>query len=174
MNHSRRHQSVLVRCFLLCLAALPLVGCGYSHTAMYPDNVGTVGVPIFDNRTPYRAAEFDLTEALIKEIELRTPYKVVHPSKATTVLHGVITSISQRVLSQRKIGGLPEEVEVTMVVNFEWKDTRTGEVLRDRKGFPIATRHVPARPISEPFEVAQHRAAEVMAQNIVDAMRKGW
>lgn len=159
---------------MAAFSLMPLAGCGYSHTAMYPDNIGTVGVPIFDNRTPYRAVEFDLTEALVKEIELRTPYKVVHPSKANTVLQGVITTIHQRVLSQRKIGGVPEEIEVTMIVNFEWKDTRTGDVLRDRKGFPIATRHVPARPISEPFEVAQHRAAEVMAQNIVDSMQKGW
>lgn len=156
------------------MITLSLIGCGYSHTAMFPDDVATVGVPIFDNRTPYRAVEFDLTEALIKEIELRTPYKVVHPSKADTVLNGVITTIHQRVLSQRKIGGIPEEIEITMLVNFEWKDARTGKVLRDRKGFPVATRHVPARPVSEPFEVAQFRASETMAQSIVDAMRKGW
>lgn len=141
---------------------------------MYPDNIASVGVPIFDNRTPYREFEFDLTEALIKEIELRTPYKVVHPSKAQTIVQGVVTNVNQRVLSQRSIGGVPEEVEVTMVVNFEWKNTQTAEILRDRKGLPATARHVPTRPLGEPFEVAQHRIVEIMAQRIVDAMRKDW
>ena len=172
ISWTRARYGALVLCLIPVLGGM--TGCGYSHTAMYPDNIGSVGVPIFDNRTPYRGVEFDLTEALIKEIELRTPYKVVHPSKANTVLRGVITNINQRVLSQRKVGGLPDENEVTMLVNFDWKNQQTGEKLRDRRGLPAAARYAPARGLNEPFEIAQHSLAQVMAARIVDAMRKGW
>ena len=57
-------------------------GCGYSQQEIYPDHVQTVAIPLFENRTFYQGVEFDLTEALVKEIELRTPYKVISNENA--------------------------------------------------------------------------------------------
>jgi len=159
---------------LLVLACLFLTGCGYSHGGTFPKEIGSIAVPIFENRTPYRDVEFDLTEALIKEIELRTPYKVVRSGDADTLLAGVVTNVDQRVLSRRDVGGLPQEMEISIVVNFEWKHQRTGESLRDRHGFITVGRHVPGRPIGEPFEVARHEAVQQLARDIVAVMRADW
>ena len=54
----------------------------------------TVSVPIFDNQSFYQDVEFDLTEALVKEIELRTPYKVTGADRADTILQGEIVSVT--------------------------------------------------------------------------------
>src|SRR5262249_31118753 len=67
-------------------AALSLVSCepghnftvfGYTTQPNYNCNIHTVYVPIFKNRTFYKGLEFDLTRAVIREIEAKTPYKVV-------------------------------------------------------------------------------------------------
>ena len=93
---------------ILSLLAVMLVlqGCGYTQTELFNTEYQSVAVPIFQNKTFYRGVELDLTEALIKEIELRSPYKVVATRTAQTVLEGQIVSISQRPLSNTREGGL--------------------------------------------------------------------
>lgn len=159
---------------LLCLCLLAATGCGYRHQELFSEEYRTVAVPIFENRTFYRGAEFDLSEALVKEIERRTPYKVVSPTTADTIVEGVISDIQQRMVTRGVGGGVPQEIELTITVNFQWKDLRTGEVLRDRRGFKAVGRHIPAQPMGEPIEIAQHAAVEQLARDIVSTMRADW
>ena len=158
---------------LLGMLAL-LAGCGYTTKDLYPRNIRTVAVPILANRTFYRGVEQDLTEALIKEIELRTPYKVASSDTADTIFHGTITNVSQRTLSSAREGGLPEELEVRITVSFEWRNARTGEILRQRKDFDAVGRYIPAKGVGESFSVAQHNAVQLLAQDIVSTMRSDW
>lgn len=156
---------------LLAAASLAVVGCGgYSRHDLFPEDVRTVTVQTFQNKTFYKGVQFDLSEALIKQIELETPYKAVSGS-ADTLLEGVITDIQQRKLSRTSKGGLVQEVEVRLVVNFQWKDQRTGKLLRQRKGFIAVGRHVLTSPIGEPFQTGQHGAVQRLAQQIVATMR---
>ena len=50
---------------------------GYTTRPNYDECIKTVYVPIFDNKTFRRGMEFDLTRAVIREIEAKTPFKVV-------------------------------------------------------------------------------------------------
>ena len=111
---------------------------------------------------------------MVKQIETRTPYKVVAPATAQTILEGTITNIEQTMLSRRRPGGVPQEVEVSVVVDFVWKDLGSGEVIRDRRGFEAVGRYVPTAGVGEPFEVAQHMAVERLAADIVSTMRSDW
>lgn len=149
-------------------------GCGYQHQAIYPDHVHTVAVPIFDNRTFYRDVERDVTEAVIKEIELRTPYKVVAADRADTELTGTITSVEQSRLSRGHDGGLVQEAELRIGSNFTWQDRRTGQTLRQRRGLVTVGRFIPARPASEPYQTAQIQAAQRLAHEIVSVMGAQW
>ena len=161
------------RGLIMSMLMLLLVGCGYTQQEMYPEEHGTVAVAIFENRTHYRHLETDLSEALIKEIERRTPYKVVSPAVADTVLEGAIVSVNQDQLSRRPRGGTPEELEVAVRVDFEWRD-RDGELLRSRRGFEAIGHYVPARPVGEPFETAGHSAVHRLAEGIVSTLRADW
>ncbi|MEX2214669.1 MAG: LptE family protein [Phycisphaeraceae bacterium] len=163
----------------VCLGAAMMAllsGCGYTHTALFPENIRSVAVPIFDNRTvQYRGLERDLTEALIKEIETRgTQMKVVRSDEAESILTGSILQVQQRVLSLDRVAGLPADVEVTVILNFEWKNQRTGEVIRDRRGFAVVGRHLPNRTFGEAYEVAQHEVAQQAARDIVTVMQSNW
>jgi len=156
---------------VLCLAA---AGCAYTREPVYPADIRTVAVPIFENRSTYRDVQFDLTEALIKQIELRTPYKVVSPELADTVLRGSVVHVSQNVLSRRRAGGLPQELEMQITAHLEWTDVRSGNVLRSRRGLTATGRYIPATPVGQPLEFARHAAVEHLAQSIVDLMRDDW
>lgn len=161
-------------CLMLLTLTLGQLGCGYSSKELFPTEVHTVAVPIFENRTFYRGIEFELAEAMVKQVESRTPYKVVAPGTAQTILEGTITDIEQTQLSRRRPGGLPQEMEVTVTVDFVWKDLGRGGVIKDRRGFQAVGRYIPTAGIGEPFETAQHDAVERLARDIVSTMRTDW
>ena len=81
--------------FLIIIAALAGGGCaGYRFGAasLYPPDIQTVYVPVFESNSFRRNLGEWLTEAVCKEIELKTPYKVVGTPNADSVLTGKITS----------------------------------------------------------------------------------
>ena len=60
-------------------------GCtGYSIRAPYDTRIKTVYVPVFKSITFRRDVNLMLTELVIKEIERRTPYKVVGSPRGPT------------------------------------------------------------------------------------------
>ncbi len=147
---------------------------GYTTRPPFPEQFATVAVPIFDNRTFQQGVEFDLTEALIKEIELRTPYKVTPSSRADTMLVGTVLDVSRRTLSRTFEGGIPQEMQVVVSVSFEWKDLRTSQVIRKRSGISGTGEFIPTRTVGEPYEKAQHQAVAELARDIVSVMRDDW
>ena len=156
------------------LLVLTLTACGYRHTVLFPDQYRSVAVPIFENRTFYQGVEFDLGEAMVKEIELRTPYKVTDRGHADTELDGTILRIEQTQLSRRRSSGVPQDMEVRVVVDFQWKDLRSGETIRDRRGLTAVGRYIPTAGANEPFELAQHQAVDNLAQSIVWQLAEDW
>ncbi|MEM8782433.1 MAG: LPS assembly lipoprotein LptE [Planctomycetota bacterium] len=162
-----------------------LSGCGYTTAELYREDVRSVGLPIFENRTFERGLEADLAEALAKELQRRTPYALASGGEAVgggdTELVGVITALRRQRLARTADTGLPQEVEVRVVIDVQWRDRRSGDVLMERRGLEEVGRFIPAGNVSagvdgggvlgEPFVVAQHAAVTRLAQAVVDAMR---
>jgi hypothetical protein len=161
---------------MLLLAALlaGAGGCGYQHAETFPPGYESIAVPIFENRSFYKGVEFDLAEALSKQVTDRTPYRLAEPGAADTMLEGTIREVKQLRVTRTSEGSLPEQMEVLVVVDFAWKDLRSGEDIIDRQGFSAVGRYIPTTPIGEPFAAAQHDAANRLAQDIVDQMRGDW
>jgi hypothetical protein len=102
---------------------------GYSTAPNYDLRIHTVRVPIFENRTYRQRVEFDLTQAVVREIEQKTPYKVVSGNApADTELRGTIISLNHNVLNRNQLNEI-REVETVLTVEVIWRDLRTGEVL---------------------------------------------
>jgi len=158
----------------LAAAIVFATGCGYSTAELFPTEYQTVAVPIFDNRTFYRGVEFDLTEALVKEIEQRTPYKTMAANVADTLLSGTVTNVYVQELSRTREAGLPQEVQVTVTIDFDWTDQRSGAKLVSRRSFSGVGRYVPTQPVGESFEIGQHAAVERIARDIVSSLRGDW
>jgi len=106
-----------------------LTGCaGYRAGALslYPGGIQTVHVPIFESKSFRRGMGERLTEAVQKQIEKETPYRVVgSPEQADTILRGQIVNDTKRVTAGSK-SGYPRAVELNVVVQTQWIDRRTG------------------------------------------------
>lgn len=153
-------------------AADPTVG--YSTLSTFPTQVNSVAVTIFRNTTFERDIEFHLHDALLKELEARTPYRVTRSGRADSILTGRIVSIERDRLSKSPTTGLSQEVLLKVSIDFEWKDVRTGRVLVERKAFTADSVFMPSAPVGEPIELGQFAVVEKLARDIVNEMRADW
>src|SRR5579871_2481326 len=109
---------------LACVVALVgmIVGCApyrMGARSMYSPDIDTVYVPMF-NSNSFRVNLGELlTEAVIKEIEARTPYKVVNSPAADSVLSGRILRDTKRLTIEAKTDEA-RETEVTFTVQVSW------------------------------------------------------
>ena len=64
-----------------------LSGCGYIVGNSFPTDVRTISVPVFTSESFRRDAELLLTEAVHKEIQKRTPFRLVNDGPAADRQH---------------------------------------------------------------------------------------
>jgi hypothetical protein len=130
---------------------------GYHTAPNYDRAIKTVRVPIFKNNTigHFRAGlEFDVTRAVIREIEAKTPYKVVSGDNADTELTGTIVTVTKNLLNRNQLNEV-REGEIVLGVELVWKHLATGEILsRPRPGGPGAPPPPPPAPPVPPPDAA--------------------
>ncbi len=175
----RSTATVLAACVSLALVA----GCasdptqGYSFGSTYDQSIQTVSVPVFGNSSFSRGLEIQLTDAIIKEIQATTPWRVVTGDGGgggQATLAGTITSTELDKLSTARTSGLAQEVAVRVSVDFDFKDNRTGRVLVSRRSFVASESFVPARGVGERLEAGQHAVVQELARDIVAELRSSW
>jgi hypothetical protein len=147
---------------------------GYTSSSLYPTNFRSVSVPIFENSTMTRNVEFMLTDAVIKEIQSRTQYRILGEQYADTLLTGTIKSVDLQMLSQSRKTGLVNEMLVKVVLDFEWLNLMQGGRIAGRKNFASSAIFIPSRPSSEPFAVGEFAVVQQLASDIVDQMQASW
>lgn len=163
---------------LIPIFVLMLFGCqsssdsGWHWGSVYRQDIHSVAVPVFTSRDYRRGVEFQLSDALVKKIEEYTPYKVEPRERADTVLEGEIVAITPSTLSLNPYTATPQEEEYSIIVNFTWKDLRTGKVLISRQGFEQATTYFPS--LGEGQYIAAQNAVERLALGIVNEMEGPW
>ena len=182
MKEKKRYKSV--RYFYLCVLMLLLAvssssfyGCGslsgYSNESLYPQNVETVCLEMFENESFRRGVEYELSDALAKRIEAQTPYKIVSSlDRADTVISGKITSVTTSVLTAERQTGRALEKEVGVVAVVNWKNLRTGELLIDNVSVDATASFSEWQ--NQSFDYASTLAANKLAQRIVEQMEKSW
>ena len=159
-----------------------VAGCaGYrvGNDSLYPCDVRTVYVPIFESDSYRRYLGEKLTEAVIKEIELKTPYKVTGDSTADSLLSGRITRETKRLLVLNKYHD-PRAEEVNLTVKVRWLD-RQSNMLREGTPIPVpeelatiteTSTLVPE--VGQSVTTAQQQAIHRLAVQIVSMMETPW
>lgn len=160
----------------LLATGLAAAGCGYSSdrnqifrtTNSNNDRVRTVALDIFESREFRRGLELQLTEALAKEIEAKTPFKLAKKDRADTALTGQILEVRQGTIGRDFAQVRPRETTATVIVSFQWKDLRTGEILVDRPRIVQTVEYI--QPLGEGFRHAMQRDMDRLAERIVETM----
>ena len=165
-RHSRSSWSLLGLLFLGGCLSLGEYQVGVD--ALYPQDIRTVSVQIFESYSYRRFLGERLTEAVVKEIESRTPYKVVDASRADAVLSGTIIREQKSVLVESPFDDA-REIRTTMSVLVKWHRRNvvppippSKVVVNSNKSFVPET--------GQSLATAQQAAIEDLAAKIVDLM----
>lgn len=174
--------SFLITASLFAFMLIHLAGCaGYQigPRSLYRPDVYSVYVRVFESDSLRRNLGEQLTEAVIKQIELKTPYKVVSGGQADSVLSGRILQDYKYVVAEN-VNDDPRDLEVEFKIEISWRDRR-GDLISETYTYGISPsivgfgQAVPLIPESGQSVATAHLAAiESLAEQIVSRMEVPW
>ncbi len=157
-------------------------GCaGYQvgNYSLYPADVHTVYVPVFDS-TSFRSNLGErLTEAVIKEIELKTPYKVVGTPDADSILTGRLVKETKRLTVETPWDD-PRQYNLDLQVEVSWIDRR-GNIIRQADSVPLPPEAIIVSgdaglvpEVGQSVATSHQQAIGRVAEQIVSMMEMPW
>ena len=160
-------------------ACLGCAGYRMGTASLFPADIQTIYVPIFQSDSYRRGMGERLTELVIKEIEERTPYKVVSSPDADSILNGKITNDTKRVTIE-DAHDQPRDVQMNFVVQVSWVD-RKGDLVSQGGTVPIPSQTVELAQTADQIAefgqstaTAQQQSLERLARQIVSLMENPW
>jgi hypothetical protein len=161
---------------------LTVAGCaGYriGDRTLFTAEYRTIHVPVFQCKSLRRELGEQLTEAVIKEIERRTPYKVVGDPNADSVLIGEVQGDAKHVVVVPRTGE-GREIQYDLNIKVSWLDRR-GNPVKPIPPVPVppeavdltaTANYVPE--VGQSQATAQQTAMARLAEKIVDLMETAW
>src|SRR3954471_8236073 len=118
----RVQSQIILSCVAASLLVVTVAGCiGYhvGTNSLYAADVATVYVPMIESDSYRRDLGERLTEAVVKEIEAKTPYKVVSTPDADSVLSArLLTDTRKRIIQNGFSDPRFSETELRAEVNW--------------------------------------------------------
>lgn len=175
------------RRFTLLLAGSPLAamfGCAnyqVGRKLLYPADIQTVYVPLIESNSYRRGLGEWLTEAVIKEIDNVTPFKVMNSELAadSTLSCRIVSDIKQiAMLSPTNEG---RELQATFHVTVDWRDHK-GDLVQPSQSIPgpaalsnqIQNTANLFPEIGQSITSAQQTVIQELARQIVSMMEAPW
>jgi len=159
-----------------------MAGCASYHIGartLYAPDVTTVYVPLIESDSFRRDLGERLTEAVVKEIELSTPFKVVGTPDADSILSARLVRATKRVTTENRNDD-PRALEINMGAEITWLNRRR-EPLRDPRTIifppellPIGNTATLIPEAGQSVATSQQRALQRLAQQIVSTMEEPW
>lgn len=163
----------------LLILACTIMGCGYTVGTDFRQDIKTVAIPIFENETNRRGIEFQLTEAVQKEVTKRSQFRLAKGLEADTRLTGKIVGFRKDVLGETAQDD-PRELQFSLMVRVRWEDLRTGTLLAEQE-LPLSPDAIPmsvqaefAPELGQSLATAMDDALHSMARKIVNLMETPW
>jgi Lipopolysaccharide-assembly len=172
----------MLRSLATAWLSLSLVGCAAYQVgthSLYAPDVATVYVPMIESDSYRRDLGERLTEAVVKEIELKTPYKVVSTPDADSILSAKLISDNRRVLAENLYDD-PRLYEDNLTAEVTWLNRRRTPIV------PTQTLPLPSELVSigrsatlipeagQSVVTTQQQAIQRLAQQIVSTMEEPW
>ena len=177
-SKSRLHSGVVrFLCLSVCLCAHS--GCGYTIGGAYDPEIRTVHVPIFTSDLFRRDVNIELTEAVQKEIQSRTPFRLSTADRADTRLSGKLIEIRKDVLGETRFDDA-RQLQLSFAVEIQWEDLRGGALIAqstvpiDQKTHQLLSQANFTPEIGQSYATAKQEAINQLARRIVDKMEAPW
>lgn len=170
-----RNPLARAMCGMLLSFCVLFSGCGYHMGRGFEPGIQSVYVPIFESQADRRGLEFQLTEAVQKEIQMRTPFRIVDEPAADTQLIGKIVNMRKRVLGETRYDD-PRELQMSLTVVVRWENLKTGELLAEKR-VPITENEIQliqrsefAPEVGQSLATSYQQLVDRMARDIIDMM----
>lgn len=174
-----QHLGTAARRWLAAVICLGTLGCGYAVGPAYQGDIHTVAVPVFTSESFRRDFEFQLTEAVQKEIQQQTPFRIAKGPNADTRLTGRIVEIRKNVLGETGFDD-PRELQLLFAVEVTWEDLRTGQLLSQQQfaipgeAVTLASTGDFAPEVGQSLATGAQRAIDDLSRQIVEMMEVPW
>jgi hypothetical protein len=170
---------LLIATLTVCLGSTGCAGYRVGSNTLFPSDIKTVYVPMFQSDSYRRNLSEQITEEVVKEIEKRTNYKVVNTPNADSVLSGRLLNETKTLVVESPTDEARESQQ-QYVVEVTWLD-RQGMALSQGQKIPLpaATANIVQTASIVP-EVGQSNAtgqqnlAQGIARQIVSLMESPW
>lgn len=175
------------RRFALLLASAPLaatLGCAnyrWGRKLLYPSDIRTVYVPLIASNSYRRGLGEWLTEAVVKEIDNVTPFKVVNSELGadSTLACRITSDVKQLAMESPTDEG--RELQTTFYVTVDWRD-RKGDLVQPSQAIPgpaalanpIQNTANMFPEIGQSITSAQQTVIQELARQIVSMMEAPW
>ena len=168
-------NSVVESRILLLAVTLLVAGCaGYQvgNQSFFNPNIRSVHVPIVESESHRRFLGQQLTEAIVKQIELDTPLQIADAAFADSFLRCRITRDRKRQRTLDRFGE-PRVLQTEWLVEVDWVD-RSGTPLTQRTNLQItdAVEFIPEG--GQSLSSAQRELIGKLARQIVGQMEAPW
>jgi Lipopolysaccharide-assembly len=116
------------------IAALLIVaGCGYSFHGTLPDNIQSIAVPVFTNRTNEPAVEGVITRAVVDAFSTNGRLRVVGREQADSLLEGEVTGYELVSLAFDPSAAV-RRYRLLVTMNLRYRDLRQNRLVFERSG----------------------------------------
>jgi hypothetical protein len=162
-------RTTLAACLLAALA-----GCGYQVRQPFDKGIKTVYVPVLRSFSFRKDLNLQLTERLQKEIERRTPYKVVgSPEGADAILEGIINYADKNIAVESPYN-LPRHMVALLTIEMKFYDNRPGAPPAPVQSV-VVSENAPFYPeLGETTNAAYQKVMDKMVAQIVGMMEQPW
>jgi len=167
---------------LICLMwILATTGCGYhtaGHAVQVPENVKTIAVPAFVNKTTTYRIEQLLTASVVREFTVRTHYHILNDASeaADATLLGTVISASSSPLTYNSATGQAASVLVVVSMRVALTDRR-GKVLYQNPSYLFREQYEVSQDLTSFFEEdspAFRRLSQDFARTLVSNILEGF
>jgi hypothetical protein len=151
----------------------------FGNRSLFPSDIQTVYVPMVESESFRPALGETLTEAICKEIEATTNYKVVSSPNADSMLKAKIINETKRVIVENKFDE-PRSTDVNYQIQVTWTNRRGG-IIREPQMVPLppgmvelgqSAVYIPEYGHS--YTTAEQQLISRLAEQIVGLMEVPW
>lgn len=154
-------------------------GCAYHFGNGFDQKISSIHIPVIASDVKRRDLGVQLTEALQKQVQTRTHYRLASEAEADTMLSGKIVNANKNVLGENGYDD-PRELQLALAVEMTWTDLRTQRVISEQRyllpndAVNFTTTSDFAPEVGQSLATATQQAIDRLARNIVNMMETPW
>ena len=168
-------KTLLNNILLSVSGALLLAGCGSYHvTSGVPEEVRTISVPVFENKTGFPEFGAIATQYTLREIQREGTFKIAPLESASYKLLCTVSTDQRAVSFNRSYGSRALEYRYKLIASVTLIERGTGKLLLDNVPVTAATTFLTHDDMLTGMQNATPRISKELSRAILDMVLALW